>query len=41
MEAGNTIIADLVDTVAVHHEKDSVVYSHCIHKPVWLPIGKH
>ena len=41
MEAGDTHVADSVDTVVVHHEMDSTVHSHCVYKPVWSRIGKH
>ena len=40
MEAGDTHVADPVDTVAVHHEMDGMVHSHCVYKPVWSRIGK-
>ena len=37
MAAGNTYVADLVDTV--HHEMDSMVRSHrAYNKPVWSPV---
>ena len=36
MAAGNTCVAHLV--VTVHHEIDSAVHSHCVHKPVWLSV---
>ena len=40
MEAGNTRVADPVDTVVVHHEMDSTVCSHHVYKPVMLSIRK-
>ena len=36
METGDTHVADPVD--AVHHEMDSMVYSHCAYKSVYLPV---
>ena len=36
MEAGDTRVANLVDTV--HHEIDSVVRNHCVYKSVWSPL---
>ena len=36
MEAGNTRITDLLDTV--HHEMDSVVHSYHVYKSVWSSV---
>ena len=36
MAAGNTCVADLVDTV--NHEMDSMVHSHHAYKSVWSPV---
>ena len=36
MAAGDTHIADLVDTV--HHKIDSKVHSHHVYKSVWSPV---
>ena len=35
MEAGNTHIADPVDTI--HHEMDTAVHSHYVYKSVYIP----
>ena len=40
MEAGNTCVADPVDTVVVHHEMDSTVCNRHVYKPVLLSIRK-
>ena len=36
MTAGDAHIEDLLDTV--HHDIDSVVYSHHVYKSVWSPV---
>ena len=36
MAAGNTCIADLIDTV--RYEMDSAAHIHRVHKSVWSPV---